>query len=203
MSIYEKDLWPIGRHPGGSDLTLKMINNSKVNKGRVLDVGCGAGESAYMLKTMGFDVVGIDISEDLIKKAKDTFYHENIQFMVEDVKNLSFQNEYFDAIICECVLSGLRDFKLCIHEINRVLKKEGVLLISDICNKSFYDKFLSGFPFKIVEIQLAHKEWQDFVNYLIWNFDDLDEFKTCVPKGMNLKDISYFYGIFKKVKGDE
>ena len=41
-----------------------------VKKGKAVDFGCGAGRSTRFLKRIGFDAVGIDISENMIKKAK-------------------------------------------------------------------------------------------------------------------------------------
>ena len=44
---------------------------SRANGGRAVDFGCGAGRSTRFLKKLGFDAVGVDIAEDMIRKARD------------------------------------------------------------------------------------------------------------------------------------
>jgi SAM-dependent methyltransferase len=49
---------------------LPQIINSHAQKGRALDFGCGAGRSTRFLKRLGFDPIGIDISDDMIALAR-------------------------------------------------------------------------------------------------------------------------------------
>jgi SAM-dependent methyltransferase len=50
---------------------LPEIINQHVKGRKAVDFGCGAGRSTRFLRRLGFDVVGVDISEDMIRKAKE------------------------------------------------------------------------------------------------------------------------------------
>ena len=63
-------------------------------KAEMLDVACGKGRHSRYLAAKGFNVTGIDISEDSIKEAKE-FERENLQFYLHDMR-LPFRLHYFD-----------------------------------------------------------------------------------------------------------
>lgn len=61
---------------------------------RILDIACGRGRHAIYLNKKGYDVTGIDLSEQSIKYAKQ-FEQKHLHFFVHDMRKLSFIN-YFD-----------------------------------------------------------------------------------------------------------
>jgi SAM-dependent methyltransferase len=63
---------------------------------RVLDLGCGTGFYTSIFHRMGYDVVGIDISEAGIRKATDL--HPGVSFAVDDATDLHFPPASFDMI---------------------------------------------------------------------------------------------------------
>ncbi len=65
-------------------------------RGRVLDIGCGAGRVTLYLQDNGLDVIAIDVSPGAIEASKSRGV-ENAQLM--DVKNLEFPDDTFDTII--------------------------------------------------------------------------------------------------------
>ena len=72
------------------------------NKGKVLNIGCGAGREAIALTKLGFEVTGIDISEHMIKTAKEESesYNLNINFDVCSVMDIDkYESSKFDYII--------------------------------------------------------------------------------------------------------
>ncbi len=74
-----------------------FANNLSPNS-RVLDIGCGTGYPiALYLSKQGFQVTGIDISEEMIKQAQKLNLH-NATFLVEDILNFKTDKKY-DAII--------------------------------------------------------------------------------------------------------
>ncbi len=71
---------------------------------KIIDVGCGTGRHAIELTKRGYSVTGIDLSETQIKRAKEKAESKNleIQFLVEDARQISFKNEFEIAIMmCE------------------------------------------------------------------------------------------------------
>lgn len=79
------------------DLIKNVISIFNLKVSSILDVGCGTGILANKLKNMNFAVSGIDISEDMIKVAKETT--EGIEFAVSDMRNFNL-NKTFDMITC-------------------------------------------------------------------------------------------------------
>jgi SAM-dependent methyltransferase len=69
---------------------------------RLLDVGCGPGRHAHALARLGFEVVGVDISERFIALAKEGApAGAPITFQLADARALEFDSE-FDAVISLC-----------------------------------------------------------------------------------------------------
>ena len=65
-------------------------------RGRVLDIGCGAGRVALYLQEQGLDVIGIDLSPGAIQAAKSRGI-ENAHLM--DAETLEFSEDVFDTVI--------------------------------------------------------------------------------------------------------
>ncbi|MBU2586090.1 MAG: class I SAM-dependent methyltransferase, partial [Bacteroidetes bacterium] len=69
----------------------------------ILDIGCGTGRHSIELAKRGYTVVGIDLSESMLKRAKEKAANENIKidFIQADARHLDYNNE-FDLIIMLC-----------------------------------------------------------------------------------------------------
>jgi ubiquinone/menaquinone biosynthesis C-methylase UbiE len=96
---------------------------------RILDVGCGPGVYTDDLLTRCKEFYGIDISEKMIKIARDKKL-ANANFSVGNIESLQFENGFFDAAVCIGVLEYLSDIERGVKEIARVLKKNGVAIFT-------------------------------------------------------------------------
>lgn len=98
---------------------------------RILDVGCGNGNHVVFLAEQGYDVHGIDISEEAIEIATAWVAKQGLHagLMVGDVEGLPFEAEYFDVVISHGVLDHVPFIKAkkAINEIKRV-SREGAYL---------------------------------------------------------------------------
>ncbi len=86
---------------GECDFIEKEIN---YNKGlKILDLGCGTGRHSIELAKRGYQVTGIDLSESLLKRAKELAIKENlnIDFQIQDARSLTFLSQ-FDLVIMIC-----------------------------------------------------------------------------------------------------
>jgi len=83
------------------DFIEKEISYDKSKK--ILDIGCGTGRHAIELAKRGYKVTGIDLSENLLNKAKEKAKKENtkVTFVKKDARNFSFP-EKFDVVIMIC-----------------------------------------------------------------------------------------------------
>jgi SAM-dependent methyltransferase len=94
---------------------------------RVLDVGCGPGRHSTLLRSLGIDVVGLDLSERFLLEAGSG------DWVRGDARVLPFAGGVFDAVICLCQggfgLLGGEDERV-IGEIARVLRSGGRMAVS-------------------------------------------------------------------------
>jgi ubiquinone/menaquinone biosynthesis C-methylase UbiE len=97
---------------------------------KVLDAGTGPGRDAEILTKRGYEVIGIDLSEEFIKLATELV--GGATFICMDILDLQFTVEYFDAIWCCAVLSHFEkeDIPKALSELHRVLKPGGALFIT-------------------------------------------------------------------------
>ena len=87
---------------GECDFIENEINSDRSLK--ILDVGCGTGRHAIELSKRGYTVTGIDLSETQLARAREKAEgdHLRINFVRQDARNLSFNNEFDVAImLCE------------------------------------------------------------------------------------------------------
>lgn len=105
--------------------------------GRMLDIGCGVGFALEYLSGPTFDFVtfGVDASDLAIEKAKQRLakFPGSVQrLMALEDQNLPFEDDFFSLITCFDVLEHLdeHDIDLTLDEIQRVVRKGGVILLS-------------------------------------------------------------------------
>lgn len=112
----------------------EVVNFTKARNGsRILDVGTGTGQQAFAFAKKGYYVIGIDLSEAMLKVANKKNKYENVKFEVADATNLPFENNSFDV---SCASFVLHDMPLTIREkalkeMVRVTKPKGMIVIVD------------------------------------------------------------------------
>ena len=112
---------------------------SKIKEGNVvLDLGCGAGFDCFIAsKKVGNKgkVIGVDMTEEMIKKAKsnaEKIKIKNVQFILAEIEKLPFKEDSIDIIITNCVINLTPDKTKTFKEAYRVLKEMGKMYVSDI-----------------------------------------------------------------------
>ncbi len=124
------------RSPGHTDLPelwKRVLSNTFNEKMRILDIGTGTGFLALLLAELGHEVVGIDLSEGMLRVAREKARKLGIkiEFELGDAENLPFDDESFDATICRHVLWTLPNPQKAIIEWCRVIKPGGKIVIID------------------------------------------------------------------------
>ena len=103
---------------------------SRYGRGKkVLDYGSGAGRSTRFLKSLGFDTVGVDISQKMLKQARLRDVHGKYCHIKSG--HLPFKDSSFDIIFFSFVfiaISSKKEIKEVLSEARRVLKKDGVMV---------------------------------------------------------------------------
>jgi len=132
MNYFELIAWlGIGSsHPGGFPATLQNLRSLQVKaEDLVLDAGCGTGLTAcHLAKMAGCKIIGIDLSPEMVEKARQRAEKEGVsslvEFRVADVFKLPFDDNYFDVVMGESITVFLDKVQVY-REFYRVLKPEG------------------------------------------------------------------------------
>jgi ubiquinone/menaquinone biosynthesis C-methylase UbiE len=125
-------------HPGGLALTQRLGQLLELKPGqRVLDVAAGQGTSAiFLAQAFGCRVVGVDYSSAAIAKAtieaEQAGLADQVRFEPGDAEALRFEDDSFDAIICECAFCIFPDKPAAAAEFARVLGQNGRIGLSDL-----------------------------------------------------------------------
>ena len=121
-----------------SDLEKELDERKIINDGKFLDLGTGPATQAIWLAKRGFKVIGSDLSQAAINRARKIYANEeNVNFIVDDILNSTFYENEFDYIFdrgCFHVLSPA-DRQNYMRKIKRILKVNGILFL-----KCFSDK---------------------------------------------------------------
>jgi ubiquinone/menaquinone biosynthesis C-methylase UbiE len=121
------------------DLATKMYLDSfnLTNQSKVLDIGCAHGLLLHRIKKeYGARGTGIDISKNLIEKAKQED-PEN-EYVYGDATKLPFPDNTFDLVLSFDNLEHIKEYELTMKEIVRVLKPDGRLLLNTINKNNKY-----------------------------------------------------------------
>ena len=120
-----------GYHTYGEDL-MQLFDSlgisSQPRDSLILDAGCGTGKCTTAMAKMGFKVVGVDISEKAIEFAKQTEENDklDIDYSVQDLESLPFEDNKFDIVFCGGVLHHFPNLIKAEEELFRVLKPKGI-----------------------------------------------------------------------------
>lgn len=174
----------------------KMIDHLKPPPAcYMLDVACGKGRHSFQLASKGFDVTGIDLSEDSIREAKEN-ESENLHFFLHDMR-LPFWINYFDYAFNFFTSFGYfktrREHDNSIRTIAQSIKHGGTFVL-DYLNVHYAEDHL---------VHKADKEVDD-VNYFItkW-YDETHFFKKIVVEDEELDEpIEYTEKVAKFSLGD-
>jgi SAM-dependent methyltransferase len=123
---------PDETEPGIVALHLKRYEFARpycVDK-RVLDAGCGVGYGSAFLGESASSVVGVDVSEEAIDYARARYGGGDVVFAVGDLERLERGDGEFDAVVAFEVIEHLPHPELFVAEARRMLKPNGVLVIS-------------------------------------------------------------------------
>jgi SAM-dependent methyltransferase len=119
---------------------------SKYVKGtKAIDFGCGTGRSTRFLKNLGFDAVGVDISEEMVTKAKE-FDPSGKYTVIEDGNFSSFDNQSFDLVLSIFTFDNIpgveRRTKL-LKGLKGLLKPNGRVILLDATYELYCNEWAS------------------------------------------------------------
>lgn len=106
---------------------------SKYTKGKVvLDAACGTGYGTEIISRNAKKIYGIDLDTDAIDYCNEKYHKDNLHYIKMSVTELDFPNEMFDIVVSFETFEHIsyEDEVKFLNEIKRVLKKDGILVLS-------------------------------------------------------------------------
>lgn len=101
---------------------------------RLLDVGCGTGAASRSAASLAASVVGIDLSPEMIRQARDLAEGiGNVHFEIADSEHLPFGDGTFTAVLCSNSFHHYPDPRRAVREMARVLAPGGRIVVGDAC----------------------------------------------------------------------
>jgi SAM-dependent methyltransferase len=97
---------------------------------KVLDIASGEGYGSNLIAKYAQEVVGVDISKDAVVHAQKKYACENLEFQVGSVLDIPYESDVFDVVVSFETIEHISDHRKMIAEIKRVLKSDGLLIIS-------------------------------------------------------------------------
>ena len=175
----------------------QIVNStSPSSKSKILDVGCGTGQHVASMGSKHLDILGIDISPSMIKKAKENF--PNYKFDVKDALNgNSFEPNSFTHILCMYfTIYYFQDKSQFFNNCFNWLMPGGYLIVHLVDRDKFDPILPPGNPLLYVSPQRYAKEritstkvkFTDFSYSADFQLDDKNDKATFVEKFKNDSD---------------
>lgn len=163
----------ITKHHGSLSATRELVELCHIAEQKyVLDVGCGVGATpAYLAREHGCRVVGIDITPKMVQRSRERVEREGLSELVElriaDARVLPFEDDTFDAVVCESVIAFVEDKQRALDEFARVTKPGGYVGITEVTLlKPTSDAELLDYMARVAGISggmMSAGEWESFL----------------------------------------
>ncbi|SHJ84160.1 class I SAM-dependent DNA methyltransferase [Tepidibacter formicigenes] len=143
-----------------------IIKRENVIVKNILELACGTGNLTIPLAQKGYDIVGIDISEEMLDVAKQKCLEEEIDvvFLNQDMRELDFEIYDLDCVLCACdgfnYILEEEELKNIFENVYKLLKEEGIFIF-DISSYFKMSNILSNNTFGENREDIAYI-WQNY-----------------------------------------
>jgi SAM-dependent methyltransferase len=129
-------------------LVSKIVEFGKISKGSsVLDVGCGTGRFSVTISDItGSDMCALDPSVEMLKHATLKDRSKRILWIRAEGQHLPFKDGLFDCVYMTAALHHIEDKEKAIHEVYRVLRRDGSCLIMTFSHYAIRRHVTHDFP---------------------------------------------------------
>ncbi|MBZ4041953.1 class I SAM-dependent methyltransferase [Flavobacterium hibisci] len=118
----------------------------------VLDIASGEGYGSYMLSKSALSVTGVDIDQNTIKNAQSKYVKDNLNYIVGSADEIPVESKSIDVVVSFETIEHHDKHDEMFAEIKRILKPDGVLIMSSPDKKYYSDLTGQVNPFHIREL---------------------------------------------------
>lgn len=140
---------------------------SLVSGKRVLDIASGEGYGSHILAQCAAHVTGVDISPEAVANATEQYAGDNITFLQGSARAIPLPDASVDVVVSFETLEHLHEQEEMLQEIRRVLRDDGMLIISTP-NKPVYNLSIDDNEYHVKEL-----EREDFIALLKVQFANI------------------------------
>jgi ubiquinone/menaquinone biosynthesis C-methylase UbiE len=98
-----------------------------------LEMGCGTGKNTEWLETKAKHVTGVDLSEEMLNKAKQKITSEKVRFLHANMNsNKEYSDRMYDLITFSLVLEHVEDIDPALQKVSKVLNTGGYIYIGEL-----------------------------------------------------------------------
>jgi ubiquinone/menaquinone biosynthesis C-methylase UbiE len=156
---------------------------------KFLEVGCGTGGFCIFASKECEHVTGLDIGKTRINMANKlrNRFGKKVSFVVGDAQYLPFRDGYYDIIVCSETLEHVPDHLKAFHELVRVTKRLGYVIITVPNNLSLaqLDKF-QLFPSYFAVRRSQPEDLHIFNNFVINKLFERKDLRVIIKRGVDL-----------------
>jgi ubiquinone/menaquinone biosynthesis C-methylase UbiE len=116
-----KDMWEKGSR---KDI-LPFFQEFVLKGAKVCDLGCGDGYASFKLAKSGYQVLGIDLSEEMIEKARQQRKEQHLVFKKSDISHVEEPDASFEAVLAINSLEWTEQPLKVLDEMKRLVKPSG------------------------------------------------------------------------------
>lgn len=151
---------------------------------KVLDIACGEGYGSHFLSQKAKNVTAVDVDSATIEAAKQKYVNNNLTYLLGDINELDFEDKVFDVIVCYETIEHVHDPYKAFNNLKRVLKDDGILIISTPNKAVYSDEKHFVNPFHIKEFY-----YKEYLDLLRTRFESVHIYGQRVLRGSYIWDV--------------
>ena len=134
----------------------------------VLELGCGTGKNTKWLLEKAKQIIGLDFSQEMLKKAKEKISDESVIFKKADLtESWKIDNNFADLITCSLTLEHLKNLNHVFNQARLKLKNNGLFFISELHPFKQYSGSKANY-----ETKNGTKELEVYIHHVSEYIDD-------------------------------
>lgn len=156
----------------------------------VLDIASGEGYGSFLMSKVANKVVGVDIDKSAIAQANSKYKNNNLSFLCGSADKIPLDDHSVDVLISFETIEHHDKHEEMFQEIKRVLKPNGILIMSSP-DKKYYSDLQKNNPYHIKELYL--EEFENLANTYFKNVKLY--FQNCINGNSVIGDVTSFQNL--------